>query len=130
MRPMAAEHAGAATAASVAVAKTKTKPMKAAAPKVTTDDMREAQPLYVEPEERDEVTDAAAEITAAATAAVPVAAGGGSADEARPGGEAQAREEGRARGIRAAPDARRAAGTQGARRPREGDDNQEVGPTK
>ena len=57
-------------------------PMTSAAPKVTTEDMREAQPLYVEPEERDEVTDAAAEITAAATAAVPVTAGGGAVDEA------------------------------------------------
>ena len=56
--------------------------MTSAVPKVTTEDMREAQPLYVEPEERDEVTDAAAEITAAATAAVPVTAGGGAVDEA------------------------------------------------
>ncbi|WP_127793798.1 cell division ATP-binding protein FtsE [Agromyces sp. LHK192] len=41
--------------------------MTAAAPKVTAEVMRDAPPLYVEPEATDEVTDAAAEITAAAT---------------------------------------------------------------
>jgi cell division transport system ATP-binding protein len=44
-----------------------------AGPKVPVSVMVTKQPLYVEPEVRDEVTDAAAAVTAAATAAVPVA---------------------------------------------------------
>ncbi|WP_350349569.1 cell division ATP-binding protein FtsE [Agromyces sp. G08B096] len=42
-------------------------PVTAVAPKVTPEIMRDAAPLYVEPEATDEVTEAAAEITAAAT---------------------------------------------------------------
>ncbi|GAA1818197.1 cell division ATP-binding protein FtsE [Agromyces neolithicus] len=129
--PDTAEMAGAAAVASTAAAKKKPvkKPMKKAAPKVTTEVMREAQPLYVEPEERDEVTDAAAEITAAATAAVPVAAGGGAADEttaAEPKPAAKM-------AAPAASDHLTLAERLGLRAPggpRDGDDNQEVGPTK
>ena len=44
----------------------------AAAPKVPTSVMENAQPLYVEPEVTDDVTDAAAAITAAATSSIPV----------------------------------------------------------
>ncbi len=128
----APEHAGAAVAASAAVAKkaVKKKPMKTAAPKVTTEVMREAQPLYVEPEARDEVTDAAAEITAAATAAVPVAAGGGTADEAAAG---EAKPKAAKKATPAASEHLTLAERLGLRAPggpREGDDNQEVGPTK
>ncbi|MCI2959113.1 cell division ATP-binding protein FtsE [Agromyces atrinae] len=42
------------------------------APKVPIAVMEQAQPLYVEPEATDDVTDAAAAVTAAATAAVPI----------------------------------------------------------
>ncbi|HEU5222085.1 MAG TPA: cell division ATP-binding protein FtsE [Candidatus Lumbricidophila sp.] len=42
------------------------------APKVTAEIMRDAPPLYVEPEAADEVTDAAAEISKAATGAIDV----------------------------------------------------------
>ena len=91
--------------------------------------MDEKQPLYVEPEERDEVTDAAAAITAAATAAVPVAPAGGAAESS-------------AESADAAPAAKPGAGASehltlaerlGLRAPggpREGDDEQEVGPTR
>ncbi|MFC6355118.1 cell division ATP-binding protein FtsE [Luethyella okanaganae] len=44
----------------------------AAAPKVPVEVMQHAQPLYIEPEVSDEVTDAAAAVTAAATQATPV----------------------------------------------------------
>ncbi|KQP01504.1 cell division ATP-binding protein FtsE [Leifsonia sp. Leaf264] len=44
----------------------------AAAPKVPTSVMENAQPLYIEPEVTDDVTDAAAAITAAATSSIPV----------------------------------------------------------
>ncbi|WP_394552481.1 cell division ATP-binding protein FtsE [Agromyces sp. MMS24-JH15] len=46
--------------------------MTAAAPKVTPEAMRTAEPLYVEPEATDEVTEEAAEITAVATGAIPI----------------------------------------------------------
>ncbi|GAA1765226.1 cell division ATP-binding protein FtsE [Agromyces humatus] len=125
--PSAPEHAGAAAAASTAVVKKKR--MKAAAPKVTTDDMREAQPLYVEPEERDEVTDEAARITAAATAAVPVTAGGALADDAV---AADANPNGAKTGPAASARLTLAErlGLRAPGGPREGDDDQEVGPTK
>jgi cell division transport system ATP-binding protein len=42
-------------------------PITAVAPKMTPEVMRDAPPLYVEPEATDDVTDAAAQITAAAT---------------------------------------------------------------
>lgn len=127
-KPGAPAKAGAATAAAAAVAKKK--PMKSAAPKVTTDDMREAQPLYVEPEERDEVTDAAAEITAAATAAVPVAAGGGSAEasaeKAEPGATKKAAGAASEQHLTLA----ERLGLRAPGGPRKSDGDQEVGPTK
>ncbi|MCD2442577.1 cell division ATP-binding protein FtsE [Agromyces sp. SYSU K20354] len=125
----AGDHAGVEVAAAAAAVKKK-RP-KAAAPKVTTEVMREAQPLYVEPEARDEVTDAAAEITAAATAAVPVAAGAGAggeeaaAGESKPGASKKAAPAASAHLTLAERLGLRAPGG-----PREGDDNQEVGPTK
>ena len=105
--------------------------MTSAAPKVTTEDMREARPLYVEPEERDDVTDAAAEITAAATAAVPVAAGGGAPDEPV-AGDAKPKAAKKAAPAASAPPLTLAErlGLRAPGGPREGDDNQEVGPTK
>ncbi|MGH3704099.1 MAG: cell division ATP-binding protein FtsE [Agromyces sp.] len=89
-----------------------------AAPKVTPEVMRDAEPLYVEPEATDAVTDAAAEITAAATGTIqvdpeklkPKQAGGGAASEHLTLAERL--------GLRAPGG------------PREGDDDQEVGPTK
>ncbi len=77
---VAAVAATAAKPAKAKAAKAPAKRVKAAAPKVGRKMMDEKQPLYVEPEERDEVTDAAAAITAAATAAVPVAPAGGAAE--------------------------------------------------
>jgi len=105
------------------------KPMTSAAPKVGKKVMEQKQPLYVEPEERDEVTDAAAAITAAATASVPIAATGDEAEQA-PGPVDGA--------LAGKPDALASEHLTLAERlglrapggPREGDDDQEVGPTK
>jgi cell division transport system ATP-binding protein len=92
--------------------------------------MDEKQPLYVEPEERDEVTDAAAAITAAATGVIPRLPAEGDAGEAAAEADDGA----------AAPKAGAGASDQltlaerlGLRAPggpREGDDEQEVGPTR
>jgi cell division transport system ATP-binding protein len=105
------------------------KPMTTAAPKVGKKVMDEKKPLYVEPEERDEVTDAAAAITAAATASVPVAATGDGAEPiTEPGGDTPA-----AKPDAAASEHLTLAERLGLRAPggpREGDDEQEVGPTK
>ena len=105
------------------------KPMTAAAPKVGKKVMDEKKPLYVEPEERDEVTDAAAAITAAATASVPVAAtGDGAEPTTEQGGDTPA-----AKPDAAASEHLTLAERLGLRAPggpREGDDEQEVGPTK
>ncbi|QTX04329.1 cell division ATP-binding protein FtsE [Agromyces archimandritae] len=49
-------------------------PVTAANPKVTAAVMEQAPPLYVEPEAQDEVTEAAAAVTAAATSAIPIQA--------------------------------------------------------
>ncbi|MFF2387261.1 cell division ATP-binding protein FtsE [Agromyces sp. NPDC058104] len=89
-----------------------------AAPKVTPEIMRDAEPLYVEPEATDEVTEAAAEITKAATGAIVV-----DPEKLAPkgGGKAAASEHltlAERLGLRAPGG------------PREGDDDQEVGPTK
>jgi cell division transport system ATP-binding protein len=106
------------------------KPMTSAAPKVGKKVMDEKRPLYVEPEERDEVTDAAAAITAAATASVPVVASGNGGAEAAAGhddGTPAAKPEG------AASEHLTLAERLGLRAPggpREGDDEQEVGPTR
>ncbi|HKH07361.1 MAG TPA: hypothetical protein VKA62_00325, partial [Agromyces sp.] len=101
----------------------KTAPVRAAAPKVNAETMREAPPLYVEPEERDEVTDAAAAITAAATASVPITPGGAEA-EGKPGGAKKT-----GGGSEHLTLAERL-GLRAPGGPREGDDDQEVGPTK
>jgi len=90
----------------------------AAAPKVTAEVMRDAEPLYVEPEATDEVTEAAAEITKAATGAIEV-----DPEKLVP---------------KEKPDAEASAPLTLAERlglrapggPREGDADQEVGPTK
>lgn len=108
---------------------TPAKPRKkpSAAPKVGKKVMEEKQPLYVEPEERDEVTDAAAAITAAATASVPVTPDGLSAEQSGGGDTAAGRHDG------AASEHLTLAQRLGLRAPsgpREGDDDQEVGPTK
>ncbi|KRC60397.1 cell division ATP-binding protein FtsE [Agromyces sp. Root81] len=90
----------------------------AAAPKVTQEVMRDAEPLYVEPEATDAVTDAAAEITAAATGTIQV-----DPEKLKPKKTAAA----------AAAEHLTLAERLGLRAPggpREGDDDQEVGPTK
>jgi cell division transport system ATP-binding protein len=107
-----------------------TMPMTSAAPKVGKKVMDEKQPLYVEPEERDEVTDAAAAITAAATASIPVPASGDGGAEAvagHDGGTPAAKPGG------AASEHLTLAERLGLRAPggpRKGDDEQEVGPTR
>ena len=103
--------------------------MRAAAPKVGKKMMDEKQPLYVEPEERDEVTDAAAAITAAATASVPVTPAGDAAESTAETGDAA----GAAKGADGASEHLTLAERLGLRAPggpREGDDDQEVGPTR
>ena len=131
--------AAAAAAVPVATAESKAKPARTkpaktpgAAPKVGKKVMDEKQPLYVEPEERDEVTDAAAAITAAATGVIPRLPAEGDAGEAGTEDEAD--------DGAAAPKAGAGASDQltlaerlGLRAPggpREGDDEQEVGPTR
>ena len=59
-------------AASVAPVPLSEQAPAAAAPKVPTSVMENAQPLYIEPEVTDDVTDAAAAITAAATSSIPI----------------------------------------------------------
>ncbi|MFC9919568.1 cell division ATP-binding protein FtsE [Agromyces binzhouensis] len=104
-----------------------------AAPKVTRKVMQDAPPLYVEPEERDAVTDEAAEITAAATMPIeplpPTGAGDSDDDD-----DARDRPPGRP----AAPVSTKSAhltlaerlGLRSPAGPRAGDDDQEVGPVK
>ncbi|HEU0181269.1 MAG TPA: cell division ATP-binding protein FtsE [Agromyces mariniharenae] len=105
------------------------KPVKKAAPKVDRKVMEEKQPLYVEPEERDEVTDAAAAITAAATASVPVTPAGDTAEPAaEPGAAAPAAKAGGVASEHLTLAERLGLRAPGG--PREGDDQQEVGPTK
>ncbi|KRE29565.1 cell division ATP-binding protein FtsE [Agromyces sp. Soil535] len=127
--PAAKAPAAKSTATEAPATKAAARTVKAAAPKVGKKVMEEKQPLYVEPEERDEVTDAAAAITAAATASVPVApAGGGDDPAAESEGDSQA----------ATPDSGASEHLTLAERlglrapggPREGDDQQEVGPTR
>ena len=103
----------------------------AAAPKVTPQMMRDAPPLYVEPEATDEVTEEAAAITAAATAPVePVDADAAASVDDDAGGPP---------GRPAPPvSGKRSANLTLAERlglrspagPRPGDDDQEVGPVK
>lgn len=93
-------------------------PVTAAAPKVTPEIMRDAAPLYVEPEATDEVTDAAAEITAAATGQIQI-----DPDQLvpktkkAPPGASEPQTLAERLGLRAPGG------------PRQGDDDQEVGPT-
>lgn len=104
-------------------------PMTSAAPKVNAEVMRGAPALYVEPEERDEVTDAAAAITAAATASVPITR----ADDADTADADASGKVGTKQAGAGASEHLTLAERLGLRAPggpREGDDDQEVGPTK
>ena len=112
---VAAVAATAAKPAKAKPAKAPAKPVKAAAPKVGRKMMDEKQPLYVEPEERDEVTDAAAAITAAATAVGARRTRRRRCRVDRGVGRRRTRREAGRRGIRA-PDPRGAPGTACARR--------------
>ena len=90
--------------------------------------MEQKRPLYVEPEERDEVTDAAAAITAAATASVPVAVGDAAEEPAaEAAGTVRAGKRGGGASEQLTLAERLGLRTPGG--PREGDDQQEVGPT-
>ncbi|MRX45309.1 cell division ATP-binding protein FtsE [Agromyces kandeliae] len=110
-----------------------------AAPKVTRKVMQDAPPLYVEPEERDAVTDEAAEITAAATMPVEPLTTAGAAEAGDDGGDDDDGD-GRDRppGRPAAPVSAKSAhltlaerlGLRSPAGPRAGDDDQEVGPVK
>lgn len=116
----------------------------AAAPKVTPEMMQQSQPLYVEPEATDEVTDAAAEITAAATASIEIPPGSKATDAAasgdepdEPGGGAASDAAGEKAGeTDAAADVKQhltlaeRLGLRAPGGPRQGDDDQEVGPTR
>ena len=111
----------------------RTKPAKTpgAAPKVGKKVMDEKQPLYVEPEERDEVTDAAAAITAAATGAFRAVP----AERRRASRPRTTADDGSrcAKAGAGASDHLTLAERLGLRAPggpREGDDEQEVGPTQ
>ena len=126
---VAATAATAAKPAKAKPAKAPAKPVKAAAPKVGRKMMDEKQPLYVEPEERDEVTDAAAAITAAATAAVPVAPAGGAAESTAESADAAPASKPGAGASEHLTLAERL-GLRAPGGPREGDDEQEVGPTR
>lgn len=106
------------------------KPAKGAAPKVGRKVMEEKQPLYVEPEERDEVTDAAAAITAAATASVPVTPAGDAAGEPTAEAADAAPAKPADGGASAHLTLAERLGLRAPGGPREGDDQQEVGPTR
>ncbi|GAA4053955.1 hypothetical protein GCM10022282_13730 [Agromyces indicus] len=109
----------------------------AAAPKVTPQMMRDAPPLYVEPEVTDEVTEEAAAITAAATAPVEPL---GTGDRAKADAAASVDDDADGPPGRPAPpvSGRQSANLTLAERlglrspagPRPGDDDQEVGPVK
>jgi cell division transport system ATP-binding protein len=103
----------------------------AAAPKVTPQMMRDAPPLYVEPEATDEVTDEAAAITAAATAPVEPVDDGAAAsvdDDAGgpPGRPAPPVSPKQSANLTLA----ERLGLRSPAGPRLGDDDQEVGPVK
>lgn len=109
----------------------------AAAPKVTPEMMQQSQPLYVEPEATDEVTDAAAEITAAATASIDIPRGSTGTDAAASEtADDDAETSAEASGTDAAADVKQhltlaeRLGLRAPGGPREGDDDQEVGPTR
>ena len=119
-----AEPASASESGEPATTNPRRKPAKTAAPKVGKKVMEQKQPLYVEPEATDEVTDAAAAITAAATASVPVTSGAGAQGAAGTAEGASGTE-----GEQHLTLAQRL-GLRAPAGPREGDDEQEVGPTK
>ena len=102
---------------------------KASAPKVGRKVMDEKRPLYVEPEERDEVTDAAAAITAAATASVPISPTGDGAEQSGEPNDDAATEKPESAASEHLTLAERL-GLRAPGGPREGDDDQEVGPTR
>lgn len=102
---------------------------KGSAPKVGRKVMDEKRPLYVEPEARDEVTDAAAAITAAATASVPISAAGDGADHAVEPNDGAATVKPESAASEHLTLAERL-GLRAPGGPREGDDEQEVGPTR
>ncbi|WP_436408284.1 cell division ATP-binding protein FtsE [Agromyces zhanjiangensis] len=107
-----------------------------AAPKVTRKVMQDAPPLYVEPEERDAVTDEAAEITAAATMPIEPLTEKAAADSDASDEDDDARSG--PPGRPAAPVNAKSAhltlaerlGLRSPAGPRAGDDDQEVGPVK
>ncbi|MFE5672074.1 cell division ATP-binding protein FtsE [Agromyces sp. NPDC056523] len=102
---------------------------KRAAPKVTAEVMRDAPPLYVEPEATDEVTDEAAAITAAATAPierVPAQGGDDAEADAPPGRPAPPGSAKKSANLTLA----ERLGLRSPAGPRPGDDDQEVGPVK
>jgi cell division transport system ATP-binding protein len=113
----------------------------AAAPKVTPEVMRDAPPLYVEPEATDAVTDEAAAITAAATApvgrlpahtdeaaraAASADADASAADDGPPGRPAPPASAKKSANLTLA----ERLGLRSPAGPRPGDDDQEVGPVK
>ncbi|ANJ26636.1 cell division ATP-binding protein FtsE [Agromyces aureus] len=111
----------------------------AAAPKVTPEMMQQSQPLYVEPEATDAVTDAAAEITAAATASIEIPRGSKATDAAASASTVDAVDDATSATTGeadAAADAKQhltlaeRLGLRAPGGPREGDDDQEVGPTR
>ncbi|WP_353828809.1 cell division ATP-binding protein FtsE [Agromyces sp. SYSU T0242] len=120
--------AAAAAAGTAADAEPAAGTVKVAAPKVTREVMRDAQPLYVEPEERDEVTDEAAEITAAATMPVeplPEEDEGDAEADGPPGRPASP-----VRSSSAHLTLAERLGLRSPAGPRAADDDQEVGPVK
>ncbi|MGI9823933.1 cell division ATP-binding protein FtsE [Agromyces sp. Marseille-Q5079] len=136
----AATATAAASAKAKRESKAKQKPKRgetitAAAPKVTPEMMAHSQPLYVEPEASDEVTDAAAEITAAATASIEIPRGSGAegADDAETAADEAAKADAptdAATDVKAHLTLAERLGLRAPGGPREGDDDQEVGPTK
>lgn len=102
-------------------------PLTRAAPKVGRKVMQEKRPLYVEPEARDEVTDAAAAITAAATGVVTVPSD--APDDGSVGATATATAAERHGAAEQLTLAERL-GLRAPGGPRDGDDDQEVGPTR
>ncbi|GAA1949442.1 cell division ATP-binding protein FtsE [Agromyces allii] len=112
----------------------------AAAPKVTPEMMQQSQPLYVEPEATDAVTDAAAEITAAATASIEIPRGSKATDAAASADQADEADADATADTTGEADAAadvkqhltlaERLGLRAPGGPREGDDDQEVGPTR
>ncbi|WP_353810280.1 cell division ATP-binding protein FtsE [Agromyces sp. SYSU T00194] len=111
--------------------------LRVAAPKVPVAAMEQAKPLYVEPEEGDEVTDAAARVTATATGVVDLADPEAAAREDGAGEEASGADQVISAVSHAEPTPEVAQQMTLAERlglrasgAKKGDDEQEVGPTK